>query len=140
MLINIKRLLENRFLEKLIKFSTQLYIGWVLFIGLITLLPGTSVPQIDWNFLALDKVIHFSIFGILAFLGSINFKISFGLTKAFKPILFSLLVAILYGTILEYMQSFIPDRGFDYADLSANIGGSIFGVALFLYYNNKITR
>jgi hypothetical protein len=138
--INIKRLLENRHLEKLIKFSTQLYIGWVLFIGLITLLPGKTIPQIDWNFLAFDKVIHFVIFSILAFLGSINFKISFGLTKAFKPALFSLFIAILYGTILEYMQTYIPDRRFDYADLSANIGGSVVGVAVFFYYNNKITR
>jgi len=137
---NTKRLLENRFLKKLINFSTPFYIGWVLFIGLLTLLPGKAVPQLDWNFLSLDKIIHFSLFSIMAFLGSISFKISFGLTKAYKSIMFSLFIAILYGTILEYLQTFIPDRGFDYADLIANIGGSIVGIILFLYYNTKITR
>ena len=76
----------------------------------------------------------------MAFLGSISFKIGFGLTKAYKSIMFSLFIAILYGTILEYLQTFIPDRGFDYADLIANIGGSIVGIILFLYYSTKITR
>ena len=75
----------------------------------------------------------------MAFLGTVYFKISLGLTRAIKPVLISLLIAILYGIILEYLQTFIPDRGFDYADLSANIGGSIAGVMIFLYYKAKIT-
>ena len=106
------------------KLSTQLYIGWIVLIGLLTLVPGKALPQVDWNFLSLDKIIHFTIFSIMAFLGSISFKNRSGLTRIIFPILISLLIAILYGTILEYLQSFIPDRAFDYADLVANIGGS----------------
>ena len=122
------------------KLSTQLYIGWIVLIGLLTLVPGKALPQVDWNFLSLDKIIHFTIFSIMTFLGSISFKNRSGLTRIIFPILISLLIAILYGAILEYLQTFIPDRAFDYADLVANIGGSAAGTVLFSYYNSRITQ
>ena len=122
------------------KLSTQLYIGWVVFIALLTLVPGKALPQIDWNFLSFDKFIHFSIFSIMSFLGGVSFKNSLGSTRIIIRVLISLLIAISYGAILEYMQSFIPDREFDYADLVANIGGSAAGTVLLLYYNTRITK
>ena len=76
----------------------------------------------------------------MAFLGSIYFKLSFGSAKIVNAVLISLIIASLYGTTLEYLQTFIPDREFDYADLSANIGGSVAGIVLFLFLNAKITR
>ncbi len=121
-------------------FSTQLYIGWVVFIALLTLIPGKALPDIDWNFLSFDKIIHFSVFSVLAFLGSASFKNRSGQMSLLLPLMISLVIAVLYGTILEYMQTLIPDRGFDYADLSANIGGSVVGTLLFLYYNTKINK
>ena len=119
------------------KFSTQLYIGWVVFIALLTLVPGKALPQIDWNFLSFDKFIHFSIFSIMTFLGSVSFKNRLSSTSIIIPLLISLLIAISYGAILEYMQSFIPDREFDYADLAANIGGAVVGILLFFYFNKS---
>ena len=119
------------------KFSTGLYIGWVIVIALLTLVPGKALPQIDWNFFSLDKLIHFTIFSIMTFLGIASFKSSLGQARVIIPILVSLLIAILYGALLEYLQSFIPDREFDFADLIANIGGSIAGVILFLFSGTK---
>ena len=140
MLINTKKLLENNLKDNLIRFSTRFYIGWVLFIALLTLVPGKVLPQIDWNFWSLDKAIHFSIFSIMVFLGCISFKITLGSKGVIKPILISLLIAVSYGTLIEYAQTFIPDRGFDYADLTANIAGSGIGILLFLFFNTKITK
>jgi VanZ family protein len=123
------------------KISTQLYIGWVVLIALITLVPGRVLPNIDWNFLSFDKIIHFSIFSILSFLGSASFKNILGSpTNVLKPISLSLLIAMVYGTLLEYLQTLIPDRGFDYADLLANIGGAIIGIVLFQLYNTKFSK
>jgi VanZ family protein len=122
------------------KLSTQLYIGWVVFIALLTLVPGKALPQIDWNFLSFDKFIHFTIFSVMTFLGGASFKNSLGLTKVIMPIIISLLIAILYGTTLEYLQSFIPDREFDYADLAANIGGSLVGILLFFSFSTRIFK
>lgn len=138
---NTKKLLENKFIKVIIKFSTQLYIGWVLFIALVTLVPGKSIPfEIDWNFMELDKIGHFSVFMIMAFLGSINFKGTLHNSKSYKPLLASFIIAVIYGSSIEYAQTFIPDRGFDYADLTANIGGSLVGIGLFSYLNTKITK
>jgi len=122
------------------KLSTQLYIGWVVFIALLTLVPGKALPQIDWNFLSFDKFIHFTIFSIMTFLGSASFKNSLGLKRVIMPIIISLFIAVLYGATLEYLQSFIPDREFDYADLAANIGGSLVGILLFLSFSTRIFK
>jgi VanZ family protein len=122
------------------KLSTQLYIGWIILIGLLTLVPGKALPQIDWNFLSLDKIIHFTIFSIMTFLGSISFTNRSGLNRIIFPILISFLIAILYGAMLEYLQSYIPDRTFDYADLAANIGGSVGGLVLFSFYNTRFIK
>ena len=119
------------------KLSTQLYIGWIVFIAFLTLIPGKALPQIDWNFLSLDKIIHFTVFSIMTFLGCFSFKNGAYLKRTFIQVLISLFIAILYGTFLELMQSFIPDREFDYADLAANTGGSVVGVAFFLFFTLK---
>jgi uncharacterized protein YfiM (DUF2279 family) len=122
--------LANRVHLLIKKFSTQLYLGWVLFIALITLLPGSSIPgNIDWNFLELDKIIHMIVFAILTYLGGYFFTAR-GKTIS-RAILSSILPAIIYGALIEFLQMFIPQRGFDFADLTADIVGAILGVLLF---------
>ena len=126
------KLLDNKIRTFIINYRTWLYYGWVLFIALLTLIPGRSIPDIiDWNFFSLDKIIHFFIFFTLTFLGAIYFQ---NLTKKHLPaIAISFLIALFYGSLIEYLQTFIPDRGFDYADLTANSMGAFFG-GLWYYY------
>lgn len=132
LLISIKRLLVNKSHQFVKKFSTQLYLGWVLFIALITLLPGSSIPNyIDWNFLELDKIIHMTVFTVLTFFGCYHFKSRKKNQKSI--VIFSLLLAISYGTIIELLQTFIPQRGFDYADLTADVVGAVLGVIVFRF-------
>ena len=133
--------MENKFTSKLIHHSTQLYLGWVLFIALLTLLPGQLIPNIiDWNFLSLDKIIHFTVFAILTILGGISMKLGKWQQWATRPVLTSILVAIAYGTTLEFTQSLVPQRTFDYADLTANLAGSVAGTVLFLIFDTKIRK
>jgi len=132
--------LENNINSKLSKFSTQLYFGWVLFIGLLTLIPGNIIPDINWNFLSFDKIIHLTVFAILSFIGSIYFKHSDKKKTRSQPVFISFATAVLYGTLLEYLQTFIPQRGFDYADLTANIIGSLAGIVVFLLLNTKVKQ
>jgi len=129
--------LENKLIYKLIKFSTQLYFGWVLFIALLTLLPGQAIPDFNWNFLSIDKFIHFTMFSIMSFLGSVKFSSSTKPKSIIISSIISILIASTYGFILEYFQTFIPQRAFDYADLTANVGGAVFGIAVFLYFQNR---
>jgi hypothetical protein len=129
----INKLLASKLHRLIKKFSTQLYIGWVLFIALITLLPGYTIPgNIDWNFLEMDKIIHMTVFGILTYFGCYFFTERTGFSRA--VILKSFLPAILYGTAIELLQTFIPQRGFDYADLTADFIGAGLGILFFRYF------
>ncbi len=133
--------MENKFTRKLITLSTQLYTGWVLFIALLTLLPGQLIPNvIDWNFLSLDKIIHFTVFTVLSLLGGISLKYGRWRQKVAYPVLTSVLVALAYGTALEFTQALVPQRTFDYADLTANAAGACFGVVLFMLFYNKLNQ
>ena len=86
----------------------------------------------------MDKIIHMVVFGILAYLGCYFYV---GRKKSFNAAMIrSALPAILYGTSIEFMQMFIPQRGFDYADLTADVIGTIFGVLLFKLAIKKITN
>ena len=135
--MTIKKLLDSNLNSFLEKYSTPLYIGWVLFIALLTLIPGKSIPDlIDWNFLSLDKLIHFTLFFVLTLLGS--YTLHKGTRSFIGVVTVSIILAVLYGTIIEYIQTMIPERGFDYADLAANAGGALVGGAYFLY--RKITQ
>ena len=69
------------------------------------------------------------VFAIMTYLGCYYYT---SRHKAINPaILKSIIPAILYGTSIEFLQTFIPQRGFDYADLTADVAGSIIGVLLF---------
>jgi len=70
----------------------------------------------------------------MAFLGGTSLKLSSWKDKISNPTIISMLIAILYGTILEYLQTLIPQRAFDYADLTANISGSIIGIVIFMVF------
>jgi glycopeptide antibiotics resistance protein len=121
--------LENK-LTFIVKNSTQLYLGWVLIIALLTLLPGGAIPNFNWNLLAFDKWIHFGIFAILSWLGILSFKKQNNWLSG-RAIFISISLAILYGTFLEFSQALVPERMFDYNDLIANCAGALFGFALY---------
>ena len=112
-----------------------MYFGWVLFIALLTLLPGSAFPGISWNFLEIDKMVHITVFGILTILGGVFF-FKKNRNAIWKNIFMSFLIASLYGTALELLQSLVPERSFDYADLAANYAGGALGIVIYrIIYN-----
>ena len=48
-----------------------------------------------------------------------------------------MILAGLYGTILEFVQAGIPERSFDYADMTANFVGVLTG---YLIYRKTSTK
>lgn len=122
----------NPLFKSIIKHSTWLYVSWVFFIALLTLLPGSVIPKIHWDFISIDKTVHIILFMVLVFLGLLasnysNLKI-FG--KYPTPVSISL--ALGYGYLLEYIQAYIPQRSYDFADLTADCVGTVVGYGLFL--------
>ena len=121
----------NRFAHLIIKHSRILFIGWIIFITLLTLLPGQAIPNISWDFISIDKTVHIVMFSTLVFIGLLGVQYN-GFKLGRLPKLTIMLGAILYGYILELLQSYIPQRSYDFADLAADSVGTLVGYGLFL--------
>ncbi len=114
------------------KHSTWLYFGWVFFIAILTLLPGSLIPKVSWDFISIDKTVHIILFSVLVYLGLT--ATNYGRLNIFraKPVILNIGAAIAYGYIIELTQSFIPQRSYDFADLTADCVGTLVGYGLFL--------
>lgn len=85
----------------------------------------------------MDKIGHFTIYGIFAFLLLQNLTHPvFNLGK--KAVFIALIISILYGIVMEVMQyAFFPGRYFENLDIIANIIGSFTGLLIFNFFNKK---
>lgn len=74
----------------------------------------------------LDKLVHFFIFAVLAFLiasiATITNKLS-----ALKSFLLVVIIAFSYSALLETGQLWVEGRSFDNADIITNLAGCIAG-------------
>jgi VanZ family protein len=86
-----------------------------------------SGPDVDW--IAVDKVAHVAVYGLLATLWARGFAISWPLSKA---ALGAALATIGFGLIDEFLQSRNPVRTFEYADLAADVAGTLLALACWL--------
>ena len=138
--MHTKKSLGSNFFTYLIKNSTWLYIGWVFFIALLTLLPGSVIPDISWDFVSIDKTVHIIMFSVLVFIGLIGSQ--YGTLNIFGrwPVITSMALALAYGYMLELIQSYIPQRSYDFADLTADCVGTIVGYGLFLGMSKILPR
>lgn len=71
-----------------------------------------------------DKITHFLIYIILAFLAINTFRLSFKGKFYFKAFIYCFLL----GAILECAQYFLPYRTFELLDILANSLGAILGI------------
>lgn len=101
----------------------------------MTLTPGESMPDVSfWGMPNADKLAHFGMFFILAFLMVRGFLKKM-LVRDIKnrPFYITLVVTIVYGVLIEYAQSYIPGRSIEFNDMLANGLGSILGVLGYLF-------
>ena len=105
-------------------YKAVFYIG-ILMIGALSLLPQTSILQTGVS----DKIEHFMAYGVLCLSGCLAFP------NGKMRILLGLM---LYGIVLEGLQSFIPGRVSSMADIFANCFGVGIGyISLWGYYKSR---
>lgn len=87
---------------------------------------NVRLPQVSW--LEPDKIAHLGVYAIF------HLIIVWGMLKqqAWKKIhwnfvFLSLVIASSYGALMEWVQHLTPGRVFDYADMLANVMGTIVG-------------
>lgn len=110
------------------------FIPAIIYLILITVLfclPGSTFADADQDWLKVyhvDKLVHAVLFAILVFLFCRPIQLRGHLTKALLVIYFLILViAIIYGVVIEFIQMAIPGRGFDGLDILADSIGAYIG-------------
>ncbi|MCX7797492.1 MAG: VanZ family protein [Melioribacter sp.] len=98
----------------------------------MTTIPQDKLPHFfDYQ----DKVEHFFAYLILAFflMLSLHFqKKNMHISK--KSFLFTIIFLLIYATIDELHQIYVPGRYCDFIDWLADMSGGIFGVVLSYYF------
>jgi VanZ family protein len=77
------------------------------------------------------------MFAVMSLLGGVKIHSAKKSQTLTMSSVFSFLIAATYGFVLEYFQTFIPQRAFDYADLTANVGGATLGIVIFLFFKSR---
>lgn len=107
---------------------------WALIVlALMIMRPPSEMS--DFSIRGLDKIAHFGVFGLMAFLYALAYVPS---SKKSLPWLVMLSVAF-YGIILECLQSLsFTQRDFDIFDIIANIIGALAGGLFYSIYKSKM--
>ena len=106
-----------------------LSIVWAMIIALLTLTSGGM--EVDSEYENVDKVAHAFTFLILSFLLIVGFKKECNYLFHMDVRYSSVLLAIMYGVTIEFLQILVPGRQFELMDIVANSVGSVFGMLLF---------
>ena len=91
---------------------------WMLFLLIVSLVP-ISVPKTR---LPADKIEHFIAYGITSILLFRHLVARGGKTRIF---IISVLIASLYGALIEFLQGLTPHRQFSFGDMAANTAGAV---------------
>ncbi len=113
-------------LKKRLLFSILLF--WVILITVLSLVSFRKIPKITIE--NSDKYVHFTFYFVFTFLLYVNF---FQKWKTIKSILYSVLIAIIYGIIIEGLQELLTQtRKAEINDVFFNILGTLTGAFLTL--------
>jgi VanZ family protein len=105
-------------------------IAWTTLIAILTLLPGSTIDRFNlWGILSFDKIGHFGLYMIYAFLVVNKLITTLKKSNFWSISIISFAIAALFGIVLEIIQGMIPGRNFDFVDLIFNIAGAISGLA-----------
>lgn len=117
----------------MLKLSHELYkvLAWLflLLIIILSLLPGSSIPKMKWqDFIGLDKIAHFIMYGLCFYL----FIKAYKMNRDNSLFYISFMGLLLLGLLLEFFQMILQaGRSFDLYDLLANVTG-LLTVSLFV--------
>jgi len=114
---------------------TFIYMGFVFIISVIKV-PGGADP-----FSGFDKVVHFTIYGLMGLLWARVFfsgRSSRLRVTPLKVILKTIAVTFFFGLFIEFVQGFLPARDASFFDALANGAGGALGVVLYCLLNKHI--
>ena len=112
-------------------FRKVIAIALTIIVFICHIIPGNKITLFQWeSLLAIDKVFHFFIFGVL----SVSYLIYFyNVFSKNRYVFYTICIVFAYGVFLESLQGmFFLSRDFDILDLLADIIGSFIFVFCFV--------
>jgi glycopeptide antibiotics resistance protein len=108
------------------------WVIWTVIILFLSLTPGNEIPEISWEIIPFDLVVHLSVFSVLShsMLVGFNKQSDFSFLKK-RATIIVVIVSIALGFLLELMQIAVEGRFFDVKDIIANVFGVLLGVLAF---------
>lgn len=115
--------------------------GWIILILFLCTLPGKAVPQVGFlDFLHVDKVAHFFLFGGMVLLLAFGYYRHHGYIRAGMLTLIVMCVTA-YGLAIEFIQKYlVANRSFDMWDLAADAAGAVAGALIFRYIGKRFLK
>jgi len=116
---------------------TFIYMGIVFILSVIKV-PGGADP-----FPGFDKVVHFSIYGLMGILWARVFFSARSSRLRVTPrrvIIKVLAVTFFYGLFIEFVQGFLPARDASFFDALANGAGGGIGASVYCLLKRYISR
>ncbi|MBX2983938.1 MAG: VanZ family protein [Flavobacteriales bacterium] len=113
----------------IIRRAALLALLWALAILVLTLMPSSGVPRWPWAAqIHLDKLVHAFLFGVQGVLLGLALANWRTWSSPAHPFLLALMIAILYGAVIELLQEGIgAGRHGDIWDLAADGVGALLG-------------
>lgn len=112
---------------------------WNAVIFILCALPPKDIPNPGFQFPHLDKIVHAGMFFISSLLMIHSLKL-YRRYKHRKACLTAIGFALVYGGLIEVMQSSFFERSGDWADLAADVTGSIAGCLLYPFIIQHISK
>ena len=107
---------------------------WAVIVMVLCGLPGEQIPELTFlEWLRPDKIVHLILFGVQSYLLCLGLKRQSSYPSlASNAILLALMLSIVYGALIEFLQDtiFIHRNG-DVRDAIANAIGAVLGVWLY---------
>jgi len=101
----------------------------------LCLLPSSSLPKVEQDSFAFDKLVHFLMYVPLAWTMVFGFKLQtrFPALKR-RALVATIFIASFYGSVVELLQLLLtPDRYADWFDLLADVLGVLGGIASYKF-------
>ncbi|MBU4216927.1 VanZ family protein [Candidatus Parcubacteria bacterium] len=113
----------------------HLLIIWTIFVFLLLTIPMAPITSdIVDNYIGIDKIAHFLMFGVFSFLLIYAFIDEY---KNRVIYFISIALGFLYAALGEVVQSFLPTRSVSLYDFYAGATGSLFFVIYFYARTRK---
>jgi len=110
----------------------RLSILWAIVLFIISVIPNDNLPKTSIPHI--DLLVHFCSYFLLCCLMIVGVKKEH-IHISYSKLIVCILISVVYGMILEFIQPIVSDRASEFSDFLANFIGASFGAGLMIIYH-----